>query len=177
MATTYDLILVCFALILPFSTIAAAYQDVRYLRIPNPISIALAVLYLPVALFSPLAITEIALSYAVGLVVLVAGAVLFWRGIIGGGDAKLLAAVAIWVGWPGIGPFLFGVAIFGGVFALLFVSLRFVPSVITRKFLPWLGDVEILRQKMPYGLAIMASSLLYFPKIPMLVTVFPKIMQ
>ena len=65
-----------------------------------------------------------------GAVMLIAGFALFAAGIFGGGDAKLLAASALWFGWPGIARYIFVVALLGGLLALVILGLRrFAPKL------------------------------------------------
>ena len=55
---------------------------------------------------------------------LVVGAAMFALGWIGGGDAKLLASAALWVGLRGLAPFAIYTALAGGLLALGLVALR-----------------------------------------------------
>ena len=50
--------------------------------------------------------------------------VLFGLNLVGGGDAKLLAASALWIGYEQLVPFLLYVTIFGGALALLLLAYR-----------------------------------------------------
>ncbi len=47
---------------------------------------------------------------------------LFSRGLIGGGDVKLLAAAALWAGADALPPLLLLTALIGGLLALLFLT-------------------------------------------------------
>lgn len=49
---------------------------------------------------------------------------LFARGWIGGGDAKLAAATAIWLGFDHIGDYAFSASALGGLLALIIIGLR-----------------------------------------------------
>src|SRR5262249_52418386 len=51
---------------------------------------------------------------AAGCVVLVAAFSLFARGVIGGGDAKLAAATALWLGFDHLLPYLLYASLIGG---------------------------------------------------------------
>ncbi len=55
----------------------------------------------------------------VGAAVLIAGMILFSLRYVGGGDAKLLASGALWMGYDQLLPYLAYVTIFGGALALL----------------------------------------------------------
>ena len=57
-----------------------------------------------------------------------AGMVLFSLNLVGGGDAKLLAAAGLWIGYDQLVPFLLYVTIFGGALALLLLAYRRFPA-------------------------------------------------
>jgi len=107
-------------LILAIGVLAVvAYGDVRTRRIPNGLVYAIGVLGL-VRMIS--AGDPIAAGYtlAAGAVMLVIGVLLFWRGMLGGGDAKLLAASVLLVGHHGLFDFLLVMSLCG-VFLVLAV--------------------------------------------------------
>ena len=53
--------------------------------------------------------------------------VFFARGWIGGGDAKLAAATALWLGFDHLLPYLLYASIFGGVLTLAMIRFRLMP--------------------------------------------------
>src|SRR5260370_24293776 len=75
----------------------AAVEDFRRLMIPNALTLALCVLW-PLHLATAPTITLAAALGAAGcgLAVFLAGALLFSRGLVGGGDVKLLTAATLW---------------------------------------------------------------------------------
>jgi prepilin peptidase CpaA len=88
------------------------------MTIPNRLTIGLAVAFVPVALLSHLSLTGWGIHLGLGLAGLVLGMILFALRFMGGGDAKLLAAASLWLGFHGfIAPFIY-TAIFGGVLPL-----------------------------------------------------------
>jgi prepilin peptidase CpaA len=101
----------------------ACITDLRNYTIPNWISFAIVAFYVPVAVTLPLDIAL--LHFTAFAVVFIGGFLLFTIGMLGGGDAKLLAAVSLWVGW-GIPLFqlVAVVAVFGGILAVLLLGLR-----------------------------------------------------
>ena len=82
----------------------AAFEDFRRLVIPNAVTLALCLLW-PLHLATAATINPSATFGAVGCAaaVFIAGALLFSRGLMGGGDVKLLSAAALWAG-PGMTP-------------------------------------------------------------------------
>ncbi len=102
--------------------VAAAISDLRRFLIPDELSIALLVLALAYGLVTPGFdwVSHIVAPlgfFAIGLVV-------FARGWMGGGDIKLLTALAAWSGLHGLLPLLVGVALAGGVVALFLLIAR-----------------------------------------------------
>jgi prepilin peptidase CpaA len=143
----------------------AALSDATSMTIPNWISAILAAAFFPVALLAGVPLPQIGLSVAIGLAALVIGATMFALRWIGGGDAKLFAASALWLGLSGLGAFLIWTALAGGALALALLSARRVseltglpirkPGWVERLLAP-AGDI-------PYGIAIAAGGLAAFP--------------
>ncbi len=147
----------------------AVVSDCRHLIIPNWTSIVIATVFLPAALLSGMAPLAIAIHYGVGLGLLLAGIILFARGIMGGGDLKLLAAASIWTGWNGLLDFLFLVAVLGGVLALvIFAALRLKGRMGWLGRVKWIGQDAAKSQPIPYGIAIGVAALALLPPNPVL---------
>lgn len=157
-----------FALIFAGLVIVAALKDVTSFTIPNWISIALVLAFLPAALAAGVAPTEFGLHLAVGVVALLAGMGMFFAGWIGGGDAKLLAAAALWLGWRDAAPFLLITGVAGGVLAVTLMSLR---SSAGRALAPsgpaWWEKLRSPEAAAPYGVAIAVGALATFPSSPL----------
>lgn len=137
----------------------AAWQDLTRLRIPNAASLAIAALFPAFVISAPAAFPWL-LALVVGAGALAIGVIAFNCGWIGGGDAKLLAATALWAGPERLLDFLFITAIAGGALGLLaLVSARLVGVSIGA-----LGD-----GKLPYGVAIAVGGIVsvgVFPAFP-----------
>lgn len=98
--------------------VLAGALDVMTMRIPNWLTAGLAVLFIPAALASGMPYFGVALHVAAGVGLFVLGYCLFVFGVFGGGDAKLMAAVGLWLGFPVILPFLLFTALAGGLLAV-----------------------------------------------------------
>lgn len=142
--------------------IGAAAYDVTTLTIPNWISLILVGLFPVLALSAGLSWSEIGVHVAIGLGALVIGMVLFATRIVGGGDAKLFAALALYMGtW--VGSFVFAVAVAGGVLAFVVLLMRWIAlSGITARF-AWVQHLTKAGAGIPYGVAIAAGGLFVFP--------------
>jgi prepilin peptidase CpaA len=117
-----------------------------------------------VALGLGLPLSAIGLNLGVGAGALVLGMGMFAMRWIGGGDAKLFAAAALWIGWPAVGLYMLITALCGGALAIALLNLRsgWVRAVVPVGP-PW---VERLREHggdVPYGVAIAAGALIAFP--------------
>jgi len=151
-------------LILPALAIVAALTDATSFTIPNWIPAALALAFLPAALAGGAAWATIGLCAAVGIGALVVGMGMFAAGWVGGGDAKLLAACALWLGWSGAPTFLLATGLAGGVLTLTLLALRsgwLEPALAGSP--AWIRRLATQGGDIPYGVAIAAGALAAFP--------------
>jgi prepilin peptidase CpaA len=160
-------VLTTILMVFPALVILGGVKDLVSYRIPNWISLALIAGFLAAAgasLAAGASPTALGLNLAVGAAGLVAGVVMFALGWIGGGDAKLFAAAALWVGWPGAATFLAITGLAGGGLALLLLSLR---SPIMRPLVTagpaWFARLSEPGESVPYGVAIAIGALAAFP--------------
>lgn len=141
-----------------FLLCCAAWTDFRSLRIPNPISAGVAALFPLYAWLTDMPAETIFLQHAsASLAVLALGLLGFATGKLGGGDAKLLAAVALWLGWPDLTPGLLAIALIGAgiCFALLALRASALPLWLDLK---GLHSVALENGKgVPYAVAIAAG--------------------
>jgi prepilin peptidase CpaA len=98
--------------------IIAAATDFLYAAIPNMISFSIAVLFVAFGLNSSFDLGQWGTAFACGAGALAVGFALFAFNVIGGGDAKLLAATALWAGWPGIFDLLIVMGLAGAVITI-----------------------------------------------------------
>ncbi len=141
----------------------AATNDVLHFRIPNRLSLAIAALYPVYALAAWLAGAPV---YAVGgaaagLGALIVGFILFNSGLLGGGDVKLMSAVALWAGLSCLVPLLLVVGAAGGLLSLGMVAAKAVsymrqPATRPAGLPVWRA---LVRQPAPYGVAIAIGGL------------------
>lgn len=131
---------------------AAAACDIAERRIPNGLVLTLVAIGLARILWG-LATGEGALTpgadAAGALATFAVGAVLFHLGLVGGGDVKLVAAAALWLGAAAVWPFLLVTAVAGGALAVLFL----VRAALA-------GLARDARPSLPYGVAIAAGGIL-----------------
>ena len=150
-------------MVLPGAVAFAAAMDLLTMKIPNRISVLMVLAFLPLALLARLSAWDIADHVAAGLLMLALGVLLFIPGWFGGGDAKLMAAVGLWIGTENLLPYMLWVALAGGVIAAAFIAVRSMP--LPRIFLGEAWALRLHRHDtgIPYGLALAAGALLVYP--------------
>jgi len=134
--------------------VAVAYYDLRYMRIPNIISlIALGLFVVTVPLVST---DELLLRVAAGAVILAVGLVLFGLRLLGGGDLKILAVLMLFIPsqtWTEFGWALSAAVLLGASFIVLLRSA------------PWLAETSWVtiraRGQFPLGLSIALAGLFH----------------
>ncbi len=155
-------------LIFPAAMALAGAMDLFTMTIPNRITLGLVLAFVVAAIAAPLGWSELASHVGAGLLMLAVGIGMFALGWFGGGDAKLLAAAALWFGFEGLLQYLFLVSLAGGllVLALLYFRNQDLP--------PWLeSEAWVMRLHkraggVPYGVALAAAGLWLYPSSPWL---------
>lgn len=147
-------------LMFPLLMIVAGAGDVLSLRIPNLLCGAIGLLFLPFAVATGMPAWLIAVHLATCLAVLVIGYGLFSLGLIGGGDAKLMAAAVLWLGLPCALLFIMYTALAGGLLAAA-IGLMFMLDLEAGQRSARLNRLFAgLRPGIPYGFAIAAGAIL-----------------
>ena len=111
-------------IVFPILMAFAASSDLLTMTISNRISIALVAGFLAMALALQMPWETVAAQLACGALILAITFVLFWRGWLGGGDAKLAAATAVWLGWAHVLDYGLVVSVFGGALTLAILFVR-----------------------------------------------------
>ncbi len=139
---------------------AAALSDLVRYRIPDLAAIAVAAGFVAAAIASSASLAVAFNHIAAAALVFAVGLGLGIRGWFGGGDAKLLAAAALWYGWNLLPGFLVIVALAGGVLAaVVYAARRLVPQ--GAKARPtWQARLLDPGEGIPYGVAIAAATAL-----------------
>jgi prepilin peptidase CpaA len=143
-----------------------AYSDIRTRRIPNEMIVAiLALAAFRLAMDGDPRAGLFTLAASAGL--FVSTFLLFWRGLLGGGDVKLIGATALLVGYHNFFEFLFVMSVSGALIAVAVLARdRFGRR---QAAAPAAEDQEIsARLTVPYGVAIAVAGMVsllvqYFP--------------
>ena len=141
----------------------AASSDLLTMTISNRITLILVGGFFVMALLVGMSATDVLLHMGAGATVLVLAFGCFAMGWIGGGDAKLAAATALWFGFDHLLIYLIYASLFGGALTLLLIQFRMIPLPQVLAAQVW---VQRLHQKdggVPYGIALAAAALVVYP--------------
>lgn len=140
----------------------AASSDLLTMRISNKLVLILTAAFFIVALIVELPLEQVAMHVLCALTVLVVAFGLFALRWIGGGDAKLAAATALWLGFGTTLPYLAYTALWGGVLTLVILALRGLPlnPVLTR--VAWLSRLHDKKSGVPYGIAMAVAGIMVY---------------
>jgi prepilin peptidase CpaA len=140
---------------------AASCFDVLRLRIPNVIPAALVALFAIQLLLGRNAQLPLDHVQAMGAALLIL-LPFFALNMLGGGDVKLLAAVALWLGMSKLAALMILVGIVGGVFALFWLAMRWLIGIGLRdRKLP--SSLQA-HAPLPFALPIMIVGMLLFER-------------
>ncbi|MEF2070746.1 A24 family peptidase [Consotaella aegiceratis] len=149
-------------LLFPLAMIASAGTDILSMTIPNWLTGLLAVVFFAAALAQGMAPMAVGLHAATGLICLAITFACFILGWMGGGDAKLIAATALWLGpTQALADYVVAAALFGGLLALGLLGARALVSPTTG--VAFLDRLLIRGGGVPYGVALGAAGLMVFP--------------
>ena len=123
------MLLIDIAKLLIFPTVMAfaASSDLFTMTISNRISLILTAGFFALALGTGMPLVEIGNHVAAGALVLALAFFFFIRRWVGGGDAKLAAATALWFGFDHLVVYLAYAGLAGGVLTLLLLQFRKLP--------------------------------------------------
>lgn len=156
-------------IVLPACLVLAALTDFLEMTIPNWISLLLIGAFVLIAPFSGLSLLELGWHLAAALLVFFGCFSLFALNVMGGGDAKLLTAAALWFGFnTSLFEFLVYTGYLGGLLTIVVMLLRAnwdkLATVGVR-----LPQTLMVAKKIPYAIAIGGAGLLAYPSSPLVV--------
>src|SRR5580692_13161074 len=148
---------------LPVLLAAAAGWDLASFTIPNFLTAALLVLFALFVLAVGLSVSAIGWHLLAGLAGFVLGFALFAFGYIGGGDAKLFAATALWLGFRDLVPYALVASLCGGALTLAIIVLRRCPLPLFFLRHAWIVKLHDERSGIPYGVALAVGVFILLP--------------
>jgi prepilin peptidase CpaA len=149
--------------LLPCLLAYACFSDLFTMRISNRVCLFVLALFPVAALVAGMALPAIGLHIAAGFVVLAVSFTLFAFGWIGGGDAKLVAAAAVWFGFELVLEFLALSCLLGGGLTLGILLGRQYPLPAGLQAQGWLAHLHASTTGIPYGIALGAAALIMLP--------------
>ena len=153
----------------PLCLVLAAFTDFLEMTIPNRIPLVLFAAFLVIAPFSGLGLVELGWHLVAATMVFSACFALFAINVMGGGDAKLLTAAALWFGFNhSLFEFLAFTGYIGGVLTLVVIVMRANWDVLATVGVK-LPMCFMTASKIPYGIAIGAAGLMAYPNSPLMI--------
>lgn len=162
--------------VFPFCMVFAIISDVLSMTIANRVSILLVATFAIVAPLTGMEWSAYGWHFLAGMLVLCVTFAMFAIGGMGGGDAKLLAATAVWMGFSmELMQYLVYGSIFGGLLTVAVILYRgSTLSVFTggNVFMRHFANEKV---GIPYGVALGLSGLLVYPSTPLMQWAFARV--
>ena len=150
-------------LLFPAIMLFAASSDLLTMTIPNKVALLLIAGFVTLALICGMTATDMLYHAGAAAVVVTVAFVFFARGWIGGGDAKLAAATALWLGFDHLTAYLLYASIFGGVLTVFMIRFRLMTLPVAFAEQDWVKRLHRMDSGVPYGIALAAAALLIYP--------------
>ncbi len=139
-------------------TLVSCVCDVRTLRIPNKHAL-IVLLAFPVAYAaSPAAFGSLWSHLGAMVIMFLITYGMFVTRMIGGGDSKLGTVLGLWVGLQGFMPFMFYMALTGGVVGALSLWISKKKPFSNPRPGSWVAAAQSGKSSIPYGIAITAGA-------------------
>jgi prepilin peptidase CpaA len=139
-------------------------SDLITMTISNRISLALIFGFPVFAFAAGMPLADIGWHYLAGFTVLAVSFTLFAFGIIGGGDAKMVAATSVWLGFGHVLQFLALTSVLGGLLTFMILWYRSMPAPAFALNQDWMMRLHEKRGGVPYGMALGLAGLLVYPE-------------
>jgi prepilin peptidase CpaA len=150
-------------LLFPALMAFAASSDLFTMTISNRVSLLLIGGFFVLAFWTGMSANDMLFHVGAAMAVLAVTIVFFAFNWIGGGDAKLAAATALWLGFDHLMAYLLYASIFGGILTLAIIRFRLMPLPKALAEQEWVKRLHRLDGGVPYGIALAAAALLIYP--------------
>ncbi len=144
--------------VFPALLLLAAGWDIASFTIPNFLQVLLIAAFVAFVAATGMAPAVICAHLLAGFLGLAAGFTLFALGYIGGGDAKLFACIALWLGFQNLPEYALVASVMGGALTLILISVRRLPLPQGLTGQPWILRLHEARGAIPYGVALAAGA-------------------
>src|SRR5436190_5921364 len=153
-------------LLFPALMAFAASSDLLTMTISNRVSLILVGSFFVLAIWSGMPLHDIGMHALAALAVLVVTFTFFARGWIGGGDAKLAAATALWFGFDQLLNYVIIASLLGGVLTLAILRFRLMPLPSLLANQEWAKRLHRMDTGIPYGIALALAALVVYSDTP-----------
>lgn len=150
-------------LVFPAIVVYSAVSDLLRMTISNRLTLSLAAAFVPMAWLTGMPLSVVGWHVLAAALVLAVTFICFALGWIGGGDAKVAAATALWLGFDQLLPYLLLGSVFGGLLTLGLLGARKLPLPRIAARQPWILRLHDQATGIPYGIALAAGALLVYP--------------
>jgi prepilin peptidase CpaA len=145
----------------------AGIGDIATMRIPNRLILAMLLGFAVLAPLAGLSPSQAAWGLASACIVFCLALGPFALGWMGGGDVKLMAVAALWLGLPQLPAFLLWTALSGAFLTLAMIVFRSLPlSGAVAGRAGWVSHLHLDKNRVPYGVAIASASLIVLSSSP-----------
>jgi prepilin peptidase CpaA len=151
-------------LLFPLGVVYAGLMDIVTMKIRNMLVLAIAGAWLLLAPAAGFSLSEMGASAAVGALVFVITFALFALGWIGGGDAKLAAATALWFEPQQALLYFTYASLLGGLLTLAILQFRMRMLPVAMGRVPWIAQLHSPKAGVPYAAAMAPAALIVFPE-------------
>ena len=155
-------------LLFPALMAFAASSDLLTMTISNRVSLILVGSFFGLAIWSGMPLADIGMHTGAGLAVLMVTFTFFALGWIGGGDAELAAATALWLGFEQLLNYLTIASLLGGVLTLLIIRFRLMPLPALLANQEWAKRLHRMDAGVPYGIALAIAALWVYSDTPLM---------
>ena len=153
-------------LLFPAIMAFAASSDLLTMTISNRVSLILVGSFFVLAYMWGMPPREVGIHVGAAFVVLAVSFTFFARGWIGGGDAKLAAATALWFGFDQLLNYLVVASLFGGILTYAIMRFRLMPLPAALSNQEWAKRLHRMDAGVPYGIALALAALFIYPDTP-----------
>ena len=160
-------------LLFPAMMAFAASSDLLTMTISNRISLILLAGFFMLAGMTGMPLATVGMHLAAAGTVFAVTFFMFAMGWIGGGDAKLAAATALWLGFDQLLVYFVWASLFGGALTFLIIRFRALPFPRFLASQEWAWRLYRLDAGVPYGIALAAAALLVYPESAWMTVVGP----
>lgn len=156
--------------VFPFCMLFAAISDMLSMTIANRVPLVLVAAFVLIAPLTDMDWTSIGWHLLAGGLVLAVTFGLFALGVMGGGDAKLLAATSVWMGFSVLLiQYILTASVFGGMLTIAILAFRKSPLAVFTSRNIFLRHFADETTGVPYGIALGVGGLLAYPQSPLVV--------